>query len=543
MSNVKLTDVVMTTTGPIVGKELEHRDLSAFLGIPYAQPPVGDLRFKATQPIKPWQEPLEATSFGAPSLQVMWDESEAKDFFDEKAPAGEGFLGAEDCLTLNVWKPRAQKDKRPLFIWIHGGANHLEGSRSRMYNGEAMAEQGDLVFASLNYRLGLFGFMDVSHLGGDEYLGSSCNGLRDQLTAIEWLIANAEAFGADGQNVTLAGESAGGMDISWLLASGRLKGKIQRAIIMSNVKGPAGFGEAPGLLSRHDKRFSQNIAIQFIHRLGYESFEDIRTDSAVSVFKRIADNASTEDHLFDLDGLFYPCVDESFVPYDPYRAIRAGELDGIDIMLGYTNYEAGLWVMAEEAMLDWPAQKMADHYGNLSDAVKSEVVSAYRSFHPELSDGELGVMIMSDCGFVSPITWYAEELVARNNNVWMYRFDWEVNDVFKAMHSCELPFFFGRPNDDAACELISPPSSHDQALDRDRLSQEFLQRVIAFVHRSQPLLTHTASQLEWPKYDLSTRSVLRLDQVCDVIHNPNKEKHEWWTKHVYSPVMNTTENV
>ncbi|MFD1381861.1 carboxylesterase/lipase family protein [Rhodanobacter aciditrophus] len=540
MSEVKLTGVVMTSTGPIVGKVLESGRVSSFLGIPYAQPPIGALRFKATQPVKPWQTPFEATQFGSPSLQMMGAEHEVADFIDENTPVGEGYFGSEDCLTLNVWKPENEQAKRPLFIWIHGGANHMEGSRSRMYNGEVMAEQGNIVFASLNYRLGMMGFMDVSELGGEDYLGSSCNGLMDQLMAVEWILSNAEAFGADPGNVTIAGESAGGMDISWLLASGRLKGKVKRAILMSNVKGPAGFGEAPNKLSRHDKRFSQTIAKQFMARLGYDSFEVMQADAAQNVFNRLANSVTGEDHLFDLDGLFYPCVDEVFSDNEPYRAIRAGMLDGIDIMLGYTNYEAGLWVMAEEAMLNWPAQKMADLYGNLSDRVKEKVVAQYRTFHPTLSEGELGLMIMSDCGFVSPITWFAEEMSARQNKVWMYRFDWEVNSTFKAMHSCELPFFFGRPNDEAACELIQAPANSEQTQERETLSQAFFQRVLSFIHHGTPNANPTINSLNWPLYESNTRSVMRFDLDCEVIQQPNKEKHNWWTEHVYAPLMNPT---
>ncbi|WP_221796556.1 carboxylesterase/lipase family protein [Oceanobacter mangrovi] len=542
MTAFNYSDIVQTTSGPVVGRRIEALDLSAWLGIPYAQPPVGNLRFKPTVPVKPWIEVREALKFSPPSMQVCFPDMDVSDFVDQPQQPALGCIGSEDSLTLNVWRPNAaSQHKRPLFIWIHGGANHLEGSRSRMYNGEMLASKGDLVFASLNYRLGPLGFMDVSELGGVEYAGSSCNGLRDQLTAVEWILDNAEAFGADPDNVTLAGESAGGMDISWLLASGRLKGRIKRAIIMSNVKGPCGFGENTDGMSRHDKRFSQRIARQLLQRLDYENFEALRSAPADELFQRLATRSADSDLIFDLDGLFYPCVDDSFASEEPFRAIRSGQLDGLDVMIGYTNYEAGLWLMMEPAMLDWPAQKMADRFGNLGEQVKADIVEAYRQFHPQLDEGQLGMTIMSDCGFVFPQIWFAEELVKRGNKVWMYRFDWPVNDTLKAMHSAELPFFFGRPNDEAAGDVIGKPASHAIAAERLQLSHEFCQRVISFARQGLPKPNALTSGHLWPTYDLDQRPMLRLDLQPEIIHDPDANKRQWWTSRVYSPVMNPAE--
>ncbi len=539
MSEIQYADVVNTTSGPVVGRVLQDEDLSAYLGIPYAQPPIGELRFKPTVPVTPWTETREAIRFSPASMQVTWPDIPMNDFIDEPLPKGQCYLGSEDSLTVNVWKPNQPMiGKRPLFIWIHGGANHLEGSRSGMYNGAALAAKGNLVFASLNYRLGPLGFMDVSELGGDEYQGSSCNGLRDQLMAVEWIINNAEAFGADPDNITLAGESAGGMDISWLLASGKLKGRIKRAIIMSNVKGPCGFGENVDRMSRHDKRYSQRIARELLERLDYPDFAALRDAPANELFKRLSENSADADLIFDLDGMFYPCDDGSFAPHEPFRAIRNGMVDGIDVMIGYTNYEAGLWLIMEEDMLNWPAQKMVDNFGNLGDKPKAEMVEAYRKFHPNMSEGELAVTIMSDCGFVFPQTWFAEELVRRGNRVWMYRFDWEVNDTLKAMHSAELPFFFGRPNDKAAADSIGAADSEDKRIERERLSNEFCSRVINFIHYGTPAPGPNTSALRWPLYNEGMRPMLRLDSETSLIFDPDANKRQWWTRMVYNPVMN-----
>ncbi len=530
--------IIHTTSGPLVGTGGAADGVERFLGIPFAEPPVGALRFKPPVAKAPWHETLQATRFGAASMQVSYPGQDISEYSDDPAQYGQPYFGSEDCLSLNIWRPAAPlAEKRPLFIWVHGGANHLEGSRSQHYDGTELCRQGDIVFASVNYRLGPFGFLDVSALGGLDYRGSSCNGLRDQLLGIEWILDNAAAFGADPGNVTIAGESAGGMDISWLLASGRLKGRIKRAILMSNVKGPAGFGENPETLSRHDPQFSQTIARDLLQRLDFKDFADFREASGDTIFARIADIASAEDAIFSLDALFYPCADETFSPLEPFRAVRGGALDGIDLMIGYTNYEAGLWLTFDPGMLDWPAQKMADRFGNLAPGVKAEVVGAYRGFYPGETEGELGIRIMSDCGFVAPITWFAEEAATAGSRVWLYRFDWEVDERLKAMHAADLPFFFARPNDAAAAHLIGDPADDVAAEERARLGRIFSRFVLSFARYGDPNAARDADAPDWPTYELATRPTMRLAPESRVAGDPDAERRQWWTERVYRPVM------
>ena len=538
MSSIIKTNPIVTTSGPVVGVRDEALGLERFLGIPFAEPPIGNLRFMAPVKKSSWAQVLEATKFGPASLQVAYPDQDISEFTDDASQSGLSYFGSEDCLTLNVWRPATPSpSKRPLFIWIHGGANHLEGSRGYMYDGAELTRRGDIVFASLNYRLGPFGFLDVSELGGAEFAGSSCNGLKDQLLGVEWIIDNAAAFGADPDNVTIAGESAGGMDISWLLASGRLKGRVKRAILMSNVKGPAGFGENPHSLSRHDPRFSQNIARDLLDRLGYSSFEAFRSAEAREIFTRLSDLAVGEDTIFSLDSLFYPCVDPTFSAVEPFRAIRQGAIDGIDIMIGYTNREAALWLVMDPAMLEWPAQKMADSFGNLAHDVKRDVVPIYREFFPKATEGELGIQIMSDCGFVAPVTWFGQEAVSAGSRVWMYRFDWEVDDRLGAMHAADLPFFFGRPNDPAACALIGPPLHDEDRAERDRLADVFSAYVLSFVKQGDPNPSKMPDAPFWPAYEPHARPTMRLAEEVFVMNDPDRERRAWWSERVYAPMM------
>ncbi|MGL6208889.1 MAG: carboxylesterase family protein, partial [Paracoccaceae bacterium] len=309
------TLTVRTKTGDLRGRRNEASGLSEFFGIPYAEPPVGPLRFCAPVPKAPWQGLRDAVRFGPASVQIFDEhEGRAEDFEDDPNEVAKGWLGSEDCLTLNVWTPAADGAKRPVMIWIHGGANHLESSRLPIYHGDRLAAKGDIVFVSMNYRLGLFGFLDVTVLGEDaRYRSSGLNGILDQALAIDWVHANIAAFGGDPDNMTVAGESAGGMDISWLISSGRLKGKVRRVVPMSNVKSVGGFGETPGG-SRSSRATGRLLASQFLDRLGYTALDALATAPVAEIMGRLLPTIKTEDTLFDLDSLFYPCVDPEFTP-------------------------------------------------------------------------------------------------------------------------------------------------------------------------------------------------------------------------------------
>ena len=176
--------VVDAPCGSLSGLWDEQAGLGRFLGIPYAEPPVGDLRFKPTVPKRRWPGTLDASRFGPASAQVF-DRLEGgiEEFEDEPKDGAAWSVGSEDSLTLNVWTPAADDGRRSVLVWIHGGANYLESSRQPIYHGDRLAQRGDVVFVSLNYRLGIFGFLDLSVLGGEAYRGSHSNGLRDQLTA------------------------------------------------------------------------------------------------------------------------------------------------------------------------------------------------------------------------------------------------------------------------------------------------------------------------------------------------------------------------
>src|SRR5881227_538669 len=203
--------IVETTSGTVRGRE--KNGIQDFRGIPYAAPPVGELRFRPPQPVEPWNGVRDATAFGPMAMQTQG--------------AMETMFGApprpmsEDCLTLNVWTPGLDDARRPVMVWIHGGGFLFGTGATPWYDGRSFARD-DIVLVTINYRLGAFGFLHID--------GQGNNGILDQVAALEWVRDNIAAFGGDPGNVTAFGESAGAMSVGTLLGLPAAKGLFVKAI-------------------------------------------------------------------------------------------------------------------------------------------------------------------------------------------------------------------------------------------------------------------------------------------------------------------------
>lgn len=502
---------VQTLSGALRGGR--HGGCLAWLGIPYAEPPLGPLRFRPPVPVAPWEGVRDASRFGPASVQTWRAEAGLPvDFTDTPPDKMPDVVGEEDCLTLNIWTPALDGRKRPVYVWIHGGANHLEGSRLPIYHGDALALRGDMVVVSLNYRLGALGFMDVEGALGPDYRGAQVNGLNDQLLALEWIKANIAAFGGDPDQMTVGGESAGGMDVSWLLTSGRLKGLVGRAVIMSNVTGPAGIG-GDGPRWRHAPETVRQISDDIIGRAGVA--DRLLTAPAQDLVRAVA-GLDYGDELFGLDGQLYPGLDGDLWRVPPMQALADGAMEGIDLMIGYTNYEAGLWLMWLPELDGADPAWIAARFGFLSAQTQAEAVAAYAGFFPHEHPGVQGMHLVSDVGFTLPTTWFAE--AAKGSKVWMYRLDYQVNDKLRAMHAADLPFFFARPHAPASAELIGPTTLHTRSA-REALTDEMAGALIAFVRDGDP---------GWQPYDRATGQTRIFGGRAPMLLHPLGPRKTFW---------------
>ena len=218
-----MSTVVETAYGPVRG--VDDGVVTSWKGVRYAAPPSGDLRWRAPQPPEPWNEVADATTFGPVCPQPV----EPRIPIDLGAPQG------DDCLTLNIWASSeiAAGDRRPVMVWIHGGAYILGSANQPLYDGRVLAAGGDVVVVTVNYRLGAFGFLDLSSFSTPKRRFDSNLGLRDVLHALHWIRDNVAAFGGDPERVTLFGESAGGISTCSHLVAPGSGGLFQRAVIQS----------------------------------------------------------------------------------------------------------------------------------------------------------------------------------------------------------------------------------------------------------------------------------------------------------------------
>ena len=229
-SDTSLSTIIQTDNGQVEGLPNADASVVAFKGIPFAAPPVGDLRWKAPQPVQNWEGVRECKEFSSSAMQstpapfLMW----TSEFIAPAKPL------SEDCLYLNLWTANpASAEKRPVIVFIHGGGFTSGSGSVPIYDGEEMAKAG-VVFVTINYRVGIFGFFSHPELTAESPHHTSGNyGLLDQIAALKWVQKNIAAFGGDPTRVTIAGQSAGAFSVNFLVASPLAKGLFQRAIAES----------------------------------------------------------------------------------------------------------------------------------------------------------------------------------------------------------------------------------------------------------------------------------------------------------------------
>lgn len=302
--------VVKVTGGWVKGEVTE--DLCIYKGIPFAAPPVGDLRWKAPQPVQPWDGVKETVKYGPGPIQGAGSPSE--EF-------------SEDCLYLNVWTPaKSPKEKLPVLVWIYGGGFSM-GS-SAFNDGAELARKG-VVLVSFNYRVGQLGFFAHPELSAENPEGVSGNyGILDQIAALEWIQDNIAAFGGDPEKVTIFGESAGGISVSMLCASPLAEGLFRGAISQSGGSfGPVVEKNYPGE-NMKSLEMAEKDGVQFAESLGARSVAELRTMKP-----------SELGRPFAMAGGAWPVVDGHVIPDDQYRMYEAGNFNDVDVLIGYNSDE------------------------------------------------------------------------------------------------------------------------------------------------------------------------------------------------------------
>lgn len=353
---------VQVSGGMVKGIPGSDPSVTAFRGIPYAAPPVGNLRWKAPQPVVGWKGVRIADKFGNVCMQnpTIPGSFYQIEFYAKPEPM------SEDCLYLNVWTAAASSaEKRPVMVWIHGGG-YVEGSGSLpSFNGEALAKKG-VVLVTLNYRLGVFGFLAHPELTRESGHNASGNyGMLDQLEVLKWVRANIKQFGGDPGNVTIFGQSAGAWSVVNLCASPLAKGYFARAIVQSG-----------GLANSGTLKEAENIGVDFVKQVGVASIEELRKVPAPTLQKiGVPPPNGTGADV----SKFWPILDGYFLTKGQRDVFAAGEENTHSIMTGSTANEGTTFIPASQTAAE-RREKIEKLMGTRS--------AEYFKFYPMNSDEE-----------------------------------------------------------------------------------------------------------------------------------------------------------
>jgi len=322
---------VQTEYGTLRGEICGDPRVTAFKGVPYAKPPVGELRFRAPQPPEPWEGIRDATRFGPISIHKQPGLDFSEFYTKELNPTASEYEMSEDCLYLNIWTPaRSAADKLPVFFYIHGGGLLSGYSYEVEFDGERVAKNG-VIYITVGYRLGALGFFahpDLTAEAPDEPIGS--NGLLDQLAALRWVRENIEAFGGDPDQIVIAGQSAGGMSVAAHLASPMARGLFQGAIMMS-ASGVPRPGE--GYWRTVDEAYADGQLL--LDYLGVKTVEEARMLPAEVIAQTGLGRFPGRKLMF-----WTPVVDGKYLVEHEREAILSGHIHNVPIMLGGTRGES-----------------------------------------------------------------------------------------------------------------------------------------------------------------------------------------------------------
>lgn len=448
--------VVDTTHGAVRGDW--HEGVARFAGIPFAAPPVGELRFRPPAPREPWADVLDATAFRAVSPQ---NPSMMDALFGAEAEVWD-----EDCLHLNVWTTQPSDDGRvgdaaakPVMVWIHGGGFEMGSGSSPLYDGSGFARDG-VVFVSLNYRLGALGFLDLSSLDANE-AGSGNVGLLDQVAALEWVRDNIAAFGGDPGNVTIFGESAGSMSVSLLLSIGRARGLFHRAIAQSG----GAMAKTPDHAAADSAELLAAAGVTSVAELRSLTVEELLAAHASMNAARLADPEAvigrTGNPISFLP--FTPVADGVVVPSDPVGAVARGSAAGVELIAGTNLEEWKLFALMMPAQIA-DEDSLRRRVGLVTDDVAA-LLDAYRVDHPDATPAELESAVLTDVVFRIP-TSQLLDAQASHASVRQYRFDWRSpawGGMIGAAHAVEIPFVFEMVTDHRLHVLVGPEAPSELA--------------------------------------------------------------------------------
>ncbi|MBK5093452.1 MAG: carboxylesterase/lipase family protein [Actinobacteria bacterium] len=486
--------VVQTGSGKVKG-QVGQGDILVFKGIPYARPPVGELRWKPPEPPEPWSDTFKAALYGPVAPQTT-------DTFGAATTQEQ----SEDSLSLNVWTPGTDNERRPVMVWIHGGGFTNGSGSDEWYEGSTFAMHGDVVMVTLNYRLGALGFLYLGGVGGPEYGESGNLGMLDQVAALKWVRENIAAFGGDPDNVTIFGESAGSMSVCTLMGMPAAKGLFRRAI-----------GESGALNLINNVGYSSEITGKFMTNAGVNDMAGMKSLTPEQIIKAQSDLMAKEGRSGTPLG---PVIDGSVLPEPPLQAIAKGSAAGVDFLTGTNLDEVRLWMVDVPLLKVIPVNIALQYMPMLKEALGARagsIEASYKSRRPDATDGDISMAITTDVMFRVPGIRVVEAQSAQQPKTWMYLFTWPnpvQGGILGACHALEIPFVFDHLHAGATVQLLGndPPQ---------KLADIMHNTWIAFAKTGDP---NNKSIPNWPAYNTQTRATMIFNVEPSVENDPYGEE-------------------
>lgn len=541
-----------TTLGPVVGVDASATEGTfSWKGVPFAAPPVGALRWRAPADAAAWAQPRAADRFAPACVQTgrLYGPGRNNRY---DATIGETLgqtLGSEDCLYLNIWQPaRPAAAPRPVIVFVHGGSNITGYTADPLYDGAALARTADAVVVTVNYRLGIFGFLDLPALKTGQPLEDSGNfALLDIVKALEFVQGNIAAFGGDPRSVTLMGQSAGAVNVYALLASPMLAARAQplfhRVFAMSGGISTAATlppGGIPGVLPR--QVWTTRGQALLAHALVADgAAADAAAAATLAASRSAAENAAylrtrSPDALLTVVrtrlapigmSASNPIPDGTVVAADPIAAIRAGRYVQVPVLSGITRDETKLFpqLLALRPAFGGVSGRLLDDgavfrlaHGYDPDAapatrIEDWIPAAYLPADRPGTGFDARTRELNRLWFQAIRNDVLDALASRQRAVWAYRFDWDAlpppfDVVFGAAHTFDLPFVFGNFGPSLYSRFAFTQANEAGRL---ALSRAMMQSLGTFAHDGQPQVRGQPAWPAWPQvrvFDADTRGAV-----------------------------------